>query len=393
MDQTAGTSGSLSGAAAARAEIGQKPFRFYDNREKYLLFVTTCSEKWVIADRVGMELDHLRPSPPALRVFDAGMGDATVLNRVMRDLHHRFPTVPLLVVAKEISLEDVRLGLEKMADRFLEHPETVLVITNMRYDEAPTLTPRAGQPSSPNWREVALSGASSHEFDEQIKALQPVVADGWRTRLSETSGNPVYVVPSVLVLYRQDRRFMLESVIPRPGREPLAYDLIVASQPYQARADAGRKARSVLAPLARALAPGGRMLTVQSTGRDPGMEIIRAIWPDEHPFRTPRQDLVRALEAELGGDAARYRFHVYPDHRSEFRFELKHLPEEVGSSIGTSTLLAAWNAAVYVAQVEDVRLTEALRSDRYLQATWDVLQKYGGLWFVDESFVIERLAV
>jgi hypothetical protein len=25
-------------------------FRFFDNREKYLLFVTTCSEKWAIAE-------------------------------------------------------------------------------------------------------------------------------------------------------------------------------------------------------------------------------------------------------------------------------------------------------------------------------------------------------
>jgi hypothetical protein len=31
-------------------------FRFYDNRQKYLLFVTTCSEKWVIAQRVRLEL-------------------------------------------------------------------------------------------------------------------------------------------------------------------------------------------------------------------------------------------------------------------------------------------------------------------------------------------------
>ena len=67
-----------------------RPFRFFDNREKYLLFVTTCSEKWVIAERVGMELKHLQPVPPALRVFDAGMGDATVLSQVMRQLHHRF---------------------------------------------------------------------------------------------------------------------------------------------------------------------------------------------------------------------------------------------------------------------------------------------------------------
>jgi len=35
------------------------------------------------------------------------------------------------VVAKEISLEDVRLGLEKMPDRFFEHPHTVLVVTNL----------------------------------------------------------------------------------------------------------------------------------------------------------------------------------------------------------------------------------------------------------------------
>ncbi len=50
-------------------------FRFYDNRQKYLLFVNTCSEKWVVAQRVGLELANVHPRPPALRVFDAGVGD------------------------------------------------------------------------------------------------------------------------------------------------------------------------------------------------------------------------------------------------------------------------------------------------------------------------------
>ena len=27
-------------------------FRFYDNRQKYLLFVSTCTEKWVVAQRI-----------------------------------------------------------------------------------------------------------------------------------------------------------------------------------------------------------------------------------------------------------------------------------------------------------------------------------------------------
>ncbi|MGH9521255.1 MAG: hypothetical protein ACRD3E_01845 [Terriglobales bacterium] len=118
------------------------PFRFYDNRQKYLAFVNTTNEKPVIARRAVQELTHLLPVPPALRIFDAGMGDGSVLAHLMRGTHHRFPTLPLYVVAKEISLEDVRLGLEKMPDRFQEHPATVLIITNMMYAEAHRLMPR-----------------------------------------------------------------------------------------------------------------------------------------------------------------------------------------------------------------------------------------------------------
>ena len=86
-----------------------------------------------------------------MRVFDAGMGDGTVLTRVMREMHRRFPTVPFYIVGKEISLEDVRLSLDKMADRFYEHPATVLVVTNMYYTEAPWLTPQGAVGAPPRW--------------------------------------------------------------------------------------------------------------------------------------------------------------------------------------------------------------------------------------------------
>ena len=66
------------------------------------------------------------------------------------------------------------------------------------------------------------------------------------------------------------------------------------------------------------------------------------------------------------------------------------LPTEISQSIGTSTLFAAWNAAVYVAQIEDERLAEALGERRYLEATREVLQQYGSLWFLDESYVVSR---
>ena len=161
-------------SASPRAGAPSRNFRFFDNRQKYLLFVNTCSEKTVVARRVGMELAHLHPRPPAVRVFDAGMGDGTVLTRVMREMHRRFPTMPFYIVGKEISLEDVRLSLEKMADRFFEHPATVLVVTNMYYTEAPWLAPQSvGAATSLVWHEVALTGTTSHEFGEQIAALEP----------------------------------------------------------------------------------------------------------------------------------------------------------------------------------------------------------------------------
>ena len=134
-----------------------KDFRFYDNRQKYLMFVNTCNEKWVVADRVARELAHIAPTPPAVRVFDAGMGDGSVVTQVMRRMHKRFPNLPFYVVGKEISLADVRLTLEKMPDRFHEHPATVMVITNLYYTEAPWLSPRSlSAASALNWKEVAL---------------------------------------------------------------------------------------------------------------------------------------------------------------------------------------------------------------------------------------------
>ncbi|HEY7965010.1 MAG: hypothetical protein ACHP9U_03825 [Steroidobacterales bacterium] len=378
-------------APAAATSPGSPPFRFYDNRQKYLAFVTTCNEKSAIARRAAHEVALLRPTPPAVRLFDAGMGDGTVISRVMRSTHRQFPTVPMFVVAKEISLEDVRLGLEKLPDRLFEHPATVFVVTNLNYSEAPRLMPRdARLAAALNWQEVRLSGGTAHEYAEQIDELDSALAGGWQTRPSATSGNPLVVRPSVLVIYREDHKFLLDGVIPKPGRIFEHYDLILASQPWRARMGADFKVRRVLAPLARSLAPGGRLLAIQSWGHDPALEIIQQLWPDERPFQVDRHMLLAALRRELGRDAREFNLSAPPDDKAVFRYEMHTLPSEIGNRIGTSTLFAAWNAAIYVNQIEDERLDAAVASGSYVDATQRVLQKHGGLWFNDEAFVVTR---
>ncbi len=368
-----------------------KNFRFFDNRQKYLLFVNTCSEKWVVADRVSLELANIHPHPPGLRIFDAGVGDGTVLTRVMRSMHERFPTVPFYIVGKEISLEDVRLTLEKMPDRFFEHPSTVLVLTNMYYSEAPWLTPNSvTAATSLVWHEQSLLGSTAHEFEQQITDLQTFLAQNWRAKVSKISGNPIYEKPVVLVLYREDYTFLLDQMRPKRGAARADYDLVIASQPYRARASTEFKAQKVIAPLARALGPGGRLIGIHSHGNDPGLEIVQKVWPGESPFITDRHNLLRAAKAELGSAGRDLNFNAYSDARSLFRYSMHTLPSEVSETIGTSTLFAAWNAAIYVAQIEDQRLSQVISNDSYLDATKEVLQKHGGLWFWDESYVISR---
>ena len=367
------------------------PPRFFDSRAAYTMFVTTTTEKSEVAARIAREAPRVAPGPDALRLFDAGMGDATVLVEAMRSFHEEYTHVPWLVVGKEISLEDVRQALDKLPDRFHEHPELVFVVTNMTYKEVSSgFRPRsAGQDVS--WRRTALEGSTTFGFARQMRGIRASVAEDWRVTTSSKTGNPVYVRPAVHVIYRKDREFILRRVLPEQGAYRGSYDLIIASQPYRARTTAEHKVETVIEPLARMLAPGGRLLGIHAYGHDPGIEIIRRLWPDEDPFWTDRRALLAEAARRLSKPEDRDLVMVDSDDgESLFRYEMQVMPAEAQEHIGTSSILAAWNAAAYVAQIDEERMAEAVGSGAYIEAARSVIERRGRVWFQDESYVIRR---
>jgi hypothetical protein len=238
---------------------------------------------------------------------------------------------------------------------------------------------------------VALEGATTHAYHEQIRELYPLLADDWAVRTSDRTGNPIYVRPSVLVLYRRDREFLVRPLLPRLDRPPGGYDLVIASQVYRARTPVERKVGTVVAPLARALAPGGRLICVHGHGDDPGLEIVRGVWPDEDPFRDGRRDVLEEARRQLTGPAeADLILDDIGDDEAFLRYELHAMPSARSEHIGTSSVLAAWSAATYVAQIDERRLAEAVASGAYLEATQDVLRRHGAVWFNDEVYLITR---
>lgn len=362
--------------------------RFFDTRAAYIMFATTTGEKAAVAERVADELVNISPSPPGLRLFDAGMGDASVLSSTLRRMHRVFPHVPWTVVGKEISVEDVRLALGRLPDRLFEHPELVFVVTNMTFTEATRL--QAKKPDDLVWREVALEGETSDEFASQIRGLYPQLATDWRVRTSPNSGNPVYEHPTVLVLYRSDHEFLLRSSIPqRDAETPMDYDLAIAAQAYRAQTAVDRKVRLVIDPLAKALAPGGRLVVVQGRGGGPGLDIIRGVWPEEDPFPHDRFEVIAEARRQLSGSRD-LRFNELSDSEAIIRYEMHAMPSESVESIGTSSILATWNAAAYVAQIDEARLSEAMRTGAYEPATRHVMEQIPNVWFEDEMFIISR---
>jgi len=292
-------------------------------------------------------------------------------------------------------MENIRLTLEKMPDRLREHSATVLVLTNLKYSEAPTLQPETPAAASAMvWREVALDGTSAGEFEEQIAALEPFLQQHWQTKIGATSGSPLYQTPTVLVIYRKDHGFMLDPIVPRRGYAEADFDFVLLSHPYRARAPLSFKTTRVVTPLVTALRPNGKLMGIHSHGHDPGMEIIQQIWPEANPFSTDRATIMRRVAEELGPAARDYVFHDTTDAEALFRYDVRTLPTEIseGMPIGSSTLFAAWNAASYVAQIEDERFARAVSNDQYLDATRAVLQRHRGLWFNDEIYMISRRA-
>ncbi len=367
----------------------KKNFRFFDNRQKYLLFVTTTNEKNIIADNIHPHIKKIKPTKPGLKIFDAGMGDGSLLMNIMRQAHQEHPQIPHLISTKEISMEDVRLGLEKLPDRFVEHKNTVFVISNMHYSEATNLQSKnSTKQKKINWKKVKLKGNTSIDFAKQLSAINKFLEINWEIERDSRTGNPTYKTPSVLVIYRRDQEFVLSDIIPTKLRPKNKFDLIIASQPYRSRISAEKKVKYVIAPMINALTKRGKLIIVHAAGKDPANQIIKKIWPNEKPFSSLAKEIVQYIKSSFPKDDLKK---IKFLDKKIIKCNLRALPNEVYGGISTSIIFSAWNVAVYVNQIDDFKVMEAEKTKKYQKIVAKIINQNKGLYFKNELFVISKV--
>ena len=367
----------------------REDFRFFDNRQKYLLFVTTTNEKNIVGSNISKIIEKLRPKKPGLKIFDAGLGDGTLLMSVLRKCHNKFPTIPFLISGKEISLEDVRLTIEKLPDRFIEHPNMVFVVSNLHYNEAANLSSSDETKNNKiNWEIVKLKGNSSFEYSEQIAELDNVLEKNWQVERHPTSGNPTYKEPSVLIIYRDDHEFTLDKIIPQKNERKNYFDMIIASQPYRSRISVKKKVDYVVKPMIKALNKGGKLILIHSIGNDTGHKVLNKLWPEDNPFPSNAKDIVEYLKLNLSGNLID-RLNFKPPE--VFKYNLRALPNEIENGISTSLIFSSWNAITYVGQISDDEIIKKEKEGNYIECIREAIKKNNGLWFNDEILEIENV--
>jgi len=109
--------------------------RFFDNRLKYLSFIQNTDEKSKISEEIYPFIKKLPKNKTFIKILDAGTGDGTIKSNLIKSFHKYHPNTSLIITGKEISYEDLKNTLHKMSDRFIEHPNLMVTMTNVKFSE------------------------------------------------------------------------------------------------------------------------------------------------------------------------------------------------------------------------------------------------------------------
>ena len=131
----------------------------------------------------------------------------------------------------------------------------------------------------------------------------------------------------------------------------------------------------------------GKLLTIHASGKDPANEIIRKIWPKEDPFPSLGNSIVSYLKKNLDKELLSS---LSFGEKRIIKCKLRALPTEISGGIATSLVFSAWNASIYVNQMDDDKVMKVEKTKNYEKVVQKIVAKNKGLYFNNEIFVIEK---
>ena len=366
--------------------MGKK--RFFDDRLKYLSFIQNTSEKRAISEQLAPHIASMEQNRTFLRVLDAGTGDGTVKSNVIKTFHKYHPYTSLLITGKEISYEDLKNTLEKMPDRFVEHPNLLMTMTNVKFSEL-GLIESSNKIKDKKTKEfnLVLKSNNSFDFNSQITGnlLGNFIKKNWGIEIDK-NGRTSYSNPCIIRVYREDNEKHLNKFLKNDYKNN-NYDLIVASQAYRAAAPVKIKVNNVIGPLMRLLNKSGKLLVTHTSGGDSIQKVLKLAFKDKEAFPNTAKDIIEHLKDNPFGENNIYSF----SKPMNYFFKFKRAPDQTVSELFGHNTDAKWANIVYVGQIAEKDIQNLENNSRLRNKVRKTIDGLAQIQFKNEIFSITKV--
>ena len=362
--------------------------RFFDDRLKYLSFIQNTGEKKAISEQIYSHIAGLSENQSYLRILDAGTGDGTICSNVIKSFHRYHPYASLLMTGKEISYEDLKNTLEKMPDRFVEHPNLLITMTNVKFSEL-GLVESSSKIKDKKIKKfnLVLKSNNSFDFNSQItdNLLGNFIKKNWGIEIDK-NGRTSYSNPCVIRVYREDNEKHLEKFL-KNNYKNSNYDLIIASQAYRAASSVKVKVNNVIGPLMRLLNKSGKLLVTHTSGGDSIQKVLKLAFKDKEAFPNTAKDIIEYLKGNPFGENNIYNF----SKPMNYFFKFKRAPDQTVSELFGHNTDAKWANIVYVGQIAEKDVQNLEGNSRLQNKVRKTIDGLTQIQFKNEIFSITKL--
>ena len=362
--------------------------RFFDDRLKYLSFIQNTGEKKAISEKIYSYIATLSENKSYLRILDAGTGDGTIFSNIIKSFHRYHPYASLLITGKEISYEDLKNTLEKMPDRFVEHPNLLITMTNVKFSEL-GLVENSKKIKDKKVKEFNLVLKSNNSFDFNSEITGDLLGDfikkNWGVAIDK-KGRTSYSSPCVIKVYREDNAKHLEKFFKNDYKNN-NYDLIIASQAYRAAAPAKVKVDNVIGPLMRLLNKSGQLLVTHTIGGESIQKVLKLAFKDKEAFPNTAKDIIDHLKNSPLGENNIYDF----SKPINYYFKFKRAPDQTVTELFGHNTDAKWANILYVGQIAGKEIQELENNPRLRNKVRKTIDASNQIQFKNEIFGITKV--
>ena len=362
--------------------------RFFDDRLKYLSFIQNTGEKKAISEQIYSHIAGLSENKSYLRILDAGTGDGTIYSNIIKSFHRYHPYASLLMTGKEISYEDLKNTLEKMPDRFVEHPNLLITMTNVKFSEL-GLVESSSKIKDKKIKEfnLVLKSNNSFDFNSQITGnlLGNFIKKNWGIEIDK-NGRTSYSNPCIIRVYREDNEKHLEKFLQNDYKNN-NYDLIIASQAYRAASSVKVKVNNVIGPLMRLLNKSGKLLVTHTSGGDSIQKVLKLAFKDREAFPNTAKDIIEHLKDNPFGENNIYSF----SKPMNYFFKFKRAPDQTVSELFGHNTDAKWANIVYVGQIAEKDIQNLENNSRLRNKVRRTIEGLAQIQFKNEIFSITKV--